>query len=81
VAELRQAIVHAGRWKTEGKRAGEDPHPKAELRRQLAVAAERRGGSYDSDRSMVSMAVAARASRTRRRRLWDMAEPRARAAL
>jgi hypothetical protein len=35
--------MRAGRRKTEGKRAGEDPHPKAELRRQLAAVAERRG--------------------------------------
>jgi hypothetical protein len=37
--------VRAGRQKTKGKRAGEDPHPKEELRRQLVAAAERRGGA------------------------------------
>jgi hypothetical protein len=57
--------VRAGRQKIEGKGAGEDPHPKAELRRQLAVAVERRGGSCNDDQSAVSMAVAAWASRAR----------------
>jgi hypothetical protein len=47
-----------------GERAGEDPHPKAELRLQLAAIAERQGGGYDGDRNAAAMA-AARASRAR----------------
>jgi hypothetical protein len=46
--------VRAGRHKNEGKTVGEDPHPKAELRRQLAVAAEWQGGSCDGDRRGVN---------------------------
>jgi hypothetical protein len=65
LAKLRRAIVRTGGWKTEGKRAGEDPHPKAELRWQLAVAAERRGGGCNGDQNPASMAAAARASRVR----------------
>jgi hypothetical protein len=61
----------ARRRKIEGKRAGEDPYPMAELRRQLAVAAEQQGGGCIGDRSTASMAVAA----------TGYAEPRAQAAL
>jgi hypothetical protein len=58
VAKLQRAIVRAGGWEIEGKRAGEDPHPKAELRRQLATAAEQRGGGCDGDRNTAAMAAA-----------------------
>jgi hypothetical protein len=65
VAKLQRAIVSAGGWKIEGKRASEDPHPKAELRQQLEAAAKRRGGGCNGNRNVASIAAAARASRAR----------------
>jgi hypothetical protein len=64
---------------TEGKRADEDPHPKAELRRQLVVAAERRGGGCNGDQNAASMAAAARV-KGREAATAGLTSPRARAA-
>jgi hypothetical protein len=55
MAKLRRAIVRAGGRETEGKWASEDPHPKAELRWQLAAAAERRGGGCAGNRNAAAM--------------------------
>jgi hypothetical protein len=50
VAELWRASSATGKGEGRGNQAGEDPHPKAELRRWLAATAEQRGGSCDDDR-------------------------------
>jgi hypothetical protein len=51
--------------KKRGKRAGEDPHPKAELRCRLVAT------GYGEAAAATVKAAAARASRARRRRLRD----------
>jgi hypothetical protein len=44
---FQRAIAVAREGKEEGKEADEDPYPKANLRRQLAVTKERRGGGFE----------------------------------
>jgi hypothetical protein len=52
---LRRAIVHAGGGETEGRRSGKDPHPKAELLGQLAVAAGWRGDGCSGDQEAAAI--------------------------
>jgi hypothetical protein len=62
----QRASFTAGRGEEEGKQAGEDPHPKAELQWQLAATEGRRGGDRDGDRGAAAkMAAGARVCETR----------------
>jgi hypothetical protein len=76
-----RASVTAGGGEEKGKQAGEDPYPKAELRRWLTATEERRGGNSDSGRgAAVKAAARDRVCEARRRRLRILRDRGCRAA-
>jgi hypothetical protein len=64
----------------QGKRnqAGEDPHPKAELRRRLVAIAEQRGGGCDGDRGATAKAAARLGFSRQEAAAAGLTDPRAR---